>query len=108
MLANDCITPIPASTNVFISGAPYTITAFEKNPYGYSESFCYSCEIQPFGQTPIKFDQQITVVADPVDCSNTLIDHGLFINPPPDIPFNSVGASVGITAAYTSIFTHFE
>ena len=51
MMATDCTTsPNPVSTNVFINGIPpYTITAFEKNPLGYTENYCYSCEIQPTG-----------------------------------------------------------
>ena len=51
MMATDCTTPPnPVSTNIFINAVPpYTITAFEKNPLGYTETYCYSCEIQPTG-----------------------------------------------------------
>ena len=47
----DCITtPIPVSTNVLISRvSPYSLSAFEKSPLGYKESFCYSCEIKSNG-----------------------------------------------------------
>ena len=73
MTFGDCLTPSLPQSDVSISSAPYTITANERNPLGYSKKFCISCEIEPIGLPMILFTiDEFTVSALPLDCNESL------------------------------------
>ena len=42
-----CGTPLVAQTDIVLGATPFSITATELNPLGYSYSICYSCIITP-------------------------------------------------------------
>ena len=68
-------------------------------------TFCYECDILPTGQTSILFKKDsISVVANALDCSSSLIDAS-FKNLPAII-YDSVVPTTIIAASYTDIFMH--
>ena len=65
---------VSAQTNVVIlETSPYSITASETNALGYNEPLCFQCTITPTGLAPILFTKDFNVVADPLDCSVSLM-----------------------------------
>ena len=65
---------VSAQTNVVIlETSPYSITASETNALGYNEPLCFQCTITPTGLSPILFNHLLTIVADPLDCSVSLM-----------------------------------
>ena len=105
MTAGACGTNLPAQTDIVLGAAPYSITATELNPVGYSFSICLSCDIKPTGLPLITFiKDSIKIIGQPLDCSNSLTD-AIFPNPAPII-FNSAGTSATIIEGYTEIFVH--
>ena len=102
MLDTDCTTAL-AQSNIVFGASPFGISATELNPGGYTTPICYKCNITPTGLTPIEFTKEISITANPLDCSGSLVD-AIFANP--TILYNSAGSSVSIAADYNSIFTH--
>ena len=102
MLDPDCSTALPPHPNIVFGASPtFGITASEIIPAGYSLNFCYKCTIAITGTVITK---DITITADPLDCTTSLTDAGF---PDPTIPYNSAGSStLSIAAGYTDIFTH--
>ena len=81
----DCVTPLAPPSNFVIGPSPlFLITASEIIPEGYAETFCYSCTITPTGLPPIAppFTKLINVVAEPLDCSGSLVPNPAFVDPP--------------------------
>ena len=104
-MADGCLNVFPPQMDIVLGAAPYSITATELNPVGYSFSICLSCDIKPTGLPLITFTKDsIAIIGQPLDCSNSLTD-ALFPNPTPII-FNSSGSSTTIIEGYTEIFVH--
>ena len=57
MKGGDCETDLPATTDILLGVKPFSITATELNPSGYSYSICYRCNVKPTGLALISFDK---------------------------------------------------
>ena len=69
-----CGSPL-LTTDLIIGSAPFSIYAITNNPKGYTWDICYSCVILPIGGLLPSFTftkEIITIIADPLDCSNSL------------------------------------
>ena len=74
---------------------------------GYTEDFCYSCEVTlPGGLGSIFIDKDdLHVIQNPLDCSSSLVDAGFA--DPPQFQFSGVQGSIETLATdYKTIFTH--
>ena len=108
MTGGTCGSALPNQSDLVLEVDPFSISATELNPLGYSYTICYSCDILPTGGLPIiTFDRDlITISALALDCSNSLAVNAAFVNPTPPIPYNSIGSSLAVITSYTDIFTH--
>ena len=105
MTAGACGTNLQAQSDLVLGEAPFSISATELNPLGYSYSLCYSCDIKPTGLPIITFTKDvITISALVLDCSASLVDAS-FSNPLP-FAYNSAGSSIAVIASYTDVFSH--
>ena len=101
-----CGSALTAQSNVVLGSAPFSISAIETNPNGYTVNFCFECEINPAGQSSIFFTKDaITITADQLDCSTSLSPVGWYTNPPA-VSYNSAGSQVMLAPSYESFFTH--
>ena len=84
---------MPAQTDVSISAStPYSITASELVPAGYTHTVCYKCDVKPTGLPVISFTKDsLTIQANALDCSTSLVDAS-FANPQL-IAYNSAGSA---------------
>ena len=86
------------------TASPFSISAAKDFPAGYSVPFCYKCQITPTGLAPIEITKfTITVTANPLECSGSLIDAS-FLNPPV-INYDSTTTTTKVVSGYTEIFT---
>ena len=104
-------TVVSAQSDVVLGSTPtFGLTASETNPLGYTLNLCYKCTVQPTGSLPVEtFEKEITVIADPLDCSSSLTQDTSFANPS-KIPYNSGGTATSIVVAtdYENIFKHLQ
>ena len=103
--ASGCSSPL-VSLNIVIGADPYGVQAKETIPTGYTESICYECTATPNDGLPsTTFTKELTIIANPLDCSNSLVVDPLFT----DIysyPYDSSGSFKTIALNYEQIFTH--
>ena len=63
MLDIDCLSALPAQSNIVFGASPYGMAASEIIPGGYSTPICYKCTVNPIGGlTPIEFTKLINVI----------------------------------------------
>ena len=105
--APGCLSPF-SHADIQIGVSPlYGLTASETVLAGYSHTFCFECVVTPAAgsASPSTFQKDsITVTANPLDCSTSLIDAS-YANPNL-INYNSAGSSVVVAPGFTAIFTH--
>ena len=108
MTSGACTTPLPAQTDLVLGTSPFSISASELNPLGYTYTLCYSCDILPITGLPmITFIKDlITVSEKALDCSESISDNILFDKNPPSINYDSAGSNYVIADSYLSIFNH--
>ena len=104
LMAQGCVPLVAPLANIFIGPSPeYKLSTSEIEPSGYIQNFCYRCIISPVAQATINFQKDLTIIANPLDCSSSLVDN-LFV--PSPIEYNSVGSKKVISPGYETIFTH--
>ena len=63
MTGGACGTDLPSQTDIVIGPSPtFSITASELIPIGYSHTFCYSCDITPFGLPTITYAKDFITI----------------------------------------------
>ena len=102
----DCSADL-TSTHLTVGLSPFQLSAKTNISPGYVVEFCYSCEVLPTGQTTtISFQKpDITVTANPLDCTGSLLDKNM--PDPPSIPFNSANGSTKVVIPdFETVFTY--
>ena len=103
-----CAAPLASQSNVVLDATPFSITATETNPNGYTVSFCFQCLInKPDGSQLTFTKDSISAIGSPVDCTDSLTDASFNVSPAP-VPYNFGGSTVAISNGYTEIFTHIK